>query len=125
MKTALLATLLVVGLVSPAWADPSPLDANHDGKVSREEFRTQRVNLVMSADQNGDGQVSPQELAATHPDRARSERAFRMLDRNQDGLLSRVEVEAAMDMRFRTLDADGDGFLSAAERQNWKTAAPL
>jgi Ca2+-binding EF-hand superfamily protein len=79
--------------------------------------------LMTRFDQNGDGRVELSEL----PDRARERWA--QADANGDGVLSRTEIQAAMQRRmqerFSRADADGDGKLTAAEAgpRKWKHMA--
>ena len=45
-------------------------DANHDGKISREEFMNQAHAMFDRLDTNHDGRLTQDELAAAHPHRA-------------------------------------------------------
>jgi Ca2+-binding EF-hand superfamily protein len=69
--------------------------------------------LLERLDKNNDGRVELREL----PDRARERWA--QADTDGDGILSRAEIQGAMDRRmqerFARADADGDGKLTAAE----------
>ncbi len=38
------------------------MDENHDGKISRDEFRVVREAQFKRLDRNGDGKLSPDEL---------------------------------------------------------------
>lgn len=72
------------------------LDADHDGKLSKEEFAAQPA----MARRHGDGS-----------------RLFARLDTNQDGLLDAGEINALLARRFARMDANHDGVLTADERQ--------
>lgn len=67
-------------------------------------------------DANGDGRLSPAEVAGTA-----IERRFRGMDTGRDGTVSRREYLAAMGLTsdgpgtFERLDANGDGAISADE----------
>ena len=73
-------------------------DANHDGKLEAEEFRSllQKVDWSRAA--------SPEQL----------EKRFKNLDRNEDSKLDRQEFQGGP-ARFSLLDRNGDGYLSRDE----------
>ncbi len=73
-------------------------DANHDGKLTAEEFR----DLLQKIDWSR--AVPPEQL----------EKRFKNLDRNEDGKLDRQEFPNGP-ARFNQLDRNGDGFLSRDE----------
>lgn len=123
----------------------SRLDADGDGRISRDEFAAgHAVRAAKQAghasaggahpapdfaaiDTDGDGYLVVAELLAFHgrmspPPQAaaggRLAQKFAQADRDGDGRLARAEVEQALPplaQRFAALDADGDGFLSQAE----------
>ena len=118
------------------------VDANRDGRVSRDEWRYD-FESFRRADQNGDGALSRAEFLNGDTDMDLEDRfdyldanndgriersewhssldAFRWLDRNQDGNLSRREVVGEESTResdqFRTLDVNGDGRVARDEWQ--------
>lgn len=75
------------------------LDRNKDGVISREDFprfsmlpkkyKESLNEMIRSADANGDGKVTREEL------RAAPSRIFDRLDTNNDGKLDRDEIAAA------------------------------
>lgn len=103
------------------------LDANGDGKITRDEFEARRAAEFAATDADGDGNISREELVAHIVARA-TDRAEGMADRmmehrdaNADGVLSADEMagddrqQARLDRMFERFDDDGDGALSQAE----------
>jgi Ca2+-binding EF-hand superfamily protein len=127
-KTITLAAALLALTAGAATAQGMPkADANGDGKVTLAEFKTARVAMMMRADTNKDGKVSKAELEAFGERKGgESKRAggggrmFGMVDANNDGFLTKPEVEKMVERRFQRMDVNGDGSLSAAELQSGK-----
>ena len=85
------------------------LDANHDDRVSRSEWRSDRTSFDR-LDENRDGYLTRAELAS--PDAAGND--FASLDRDGNGVISRGEwLQSAAS--FQRLDSNRDGRLSASE----------
>lgn len=80
------------------------LDANKDGKISREEFEAYR------------GQNAKVDAAATKAGK-RGERMFARFDKDKDGFLSRTEADAVLAWRYKRMDANNDGILTLEELQ--------
>lgn len=100
------------------------LDADKDGKVTKEEAAAFRALKVAELDANKDGLVSADELVAMQVkefERGASERAARLVERmdtDGDGLLSGAEMAVRTersDRFFDRIDTDGDGAISQAE----------
>lgn len=103
--------------------DFATVDADKDGKITKEELMAYRQSRLAGTDADGDGLISAEELAA----HMKSEMAARIDERakarvaaqdvNGDGKLSAEELVARpMPMRmFDRLDADGDGAVSEDE----------
>ena len=116
------------------------LDANRDGRVTRDEWRFDREGFVR-ADRNRDGVLTRAEFLGESVEDDREDRfgyldndnngridldewhatraEFRRLDRNGDGQLTRAELgstDASDDNRsFSSLDANGNGTISFNE----------
>jgi Ca2+-binding EF-hand superfamily protein len=83
------------------------MDANQDGKVTKEEFMTFHMEYAKKIrepkfdrlDTNGDGKITRDEYAAVNIKEAQAigKVKFRRIDANKDGVLSQQEIEK----RFR------------------------
>ena len=110
----------VDGLTFDAWAARArdrlmALDANHDGKISKDEFAA-RAGMMMGgrpADAAPAGATPP----APGQGGDRGARMFDRLDTNQDGVLDAGEINAMLARRFARMDANHDGVLTPDERQ--------
>jgi Ca2+-binding EF-hand superfamily protein len=72
------------------------LDANKDGKITKQEYEASRTGEFKTADKNGDGFVGKEEFAA-YGDQRRGEfvdRMFARRDKNGDGKLDAAELAA-------------------------------
>jgi Ca2+-binding EF-hand superfamily protein len=93
------------------------LDANNDGKISKDEFATASQHLFTAADSNHDGILTPLEMRRGMQI-ARQEvtgRGLMGLDTNHDGTISRDEFLARPEQIFARLDKNHDGKLDAGE----------
>ncbi len=106
------------------------LDANGDGKISKEEAGDRPVvrGLLERADKDGDGAVSKEEfktaaaqaaqvggaLLGAVPGMAPDGALFRTLDANSDGKIDAEELAAAA-TNLKKLDKNGDGAISREE----------
>lgn len=127
--------LLVLGL-SAAAATPQTrprFDLDRDGKVTRDEFRTVRVEQIMRLDRDRDGRVTRGESRAVEgiarvlggkAARARMDELWTLGDANRDGALTREEAASVADRRFPLYDHNKDGWLDPAELVAVRTAAP-
>jgi len=106
--------------VVPAGADAfSPADANHDGKLSRDEASDFIVIRVFVArDSNHDGRMTLEEWIGGDPTRSAD---FKKRDANNDGIVTMEEAIAygrasgvVIDI-MREADTDHDGALTLAE----------
>lgn len=99
------------------------MDANKDGKVSKDEVTAFRAAQTASVDANKDGKLSVDELAAMHlkamTDAAKSmaQRMVDRLDTDGDGMLSAAELigQPMPTNMFDTLDTNKDGLIDQAE----------
>lgn len=107
-------------------------DLDGNGEVTRDEVTQAAAQHFAEADTNGDGQLSPEELAAQAESRQEERRASRMAQRsermlerhdaNGDGLLSLEEMTAQdgedrLERLFAHLDVDEDGVINKAEAE--------
>ena len=96
-------------------------DANHDGKLSRDEASDYLVGEIFSSrDANHDGRMTPQEWSGGDPARATD---FKKRDANHDGIVTKEEAVnygrahgIANDI-MREADKNHDGALDQAELQ--------
>ena len=97
----------------------SEMDKNGDGTLSKDEFpRPERFDTV---DADHDGKVTKEEIAAAFKahvkDRVQGaahgviSARFKQIDADSDGKVSKTEFEAV----FAKLDANGDGFVTEDE----------
>ncbi len=99
------------------------MDANGDGKVTAEEIDAFRAEQFKTADTDGDGFLSKDELLAaamTRMQERMAQRIDKMIahdDKDGDGKISLAEQDGnpRMDRMFSRLDKDGDGALSTEE----------
>ena len=133
---ALAATLLALstGAAMAQGAPGAKMDANGDGKVTLSEFKTARVSMMIRADANKDGKLSKAELesgmAAMRQGSGQGGQGvgkgggmmFGMMDANNDGFLTRPEIEKMVERRFGRIDVNGDGSLSASEMAAMRAA---
>lgn len=106
------------------------VDANADGKITKDEIAAMATTRFTKADADGDGFLSLEEMNAKGLEMAKkrvADRSAMMLERmdtDKDGKLSLAEMEAAKDKgprgkmggkMFDRADADGDGAISKAE----------
>jgi len=83
------------------------LDADHDGKISKEEFAARGGGMMRGGASAGGG-------AAPGFDPSRM---FARLDSNNDNYLDAAEINAMLARRFARMDANHDGVLTDDERQ--------
>ena len=92
-------------------------DLNGDGKITREEFMAARAVCFARYDTSGDGMLTRAEVKNSFPppmaDRIDAE--LPRLDLDGDGLISREEFDRESDRLFRQLDTNGDGVIAGTE----------
>jgi hypothetical protein len=95
-------------------------DTNKDGFVDRAEWDAGQQARFKELDANHDGKLTKEELfsqSRTTSDRAleRQEAFFRRVDRDHDGFVSQDEFMAQAARNFARCDADKDGRTNTAE----------
>lgn len=105
-------------------------DADHDGKVTRDEFIKNVRDRFAELDLNNDGRITDADLppaqrgrglftgnteAPRHGIGRRMLGLLRGADTNKDGVVTREEVLAAAEQRFATLDRNKDGTLDKSD----------
>jgi Ca2+-binding EF-hand superfamily protein len=146
MKKALTILLLLAAGTAPGkkpgegdlppknWMTYDEIDANHDGKITLDEFKAAQEKIAQGRfkkiDQNGDGQLTKDELEGDHKHLAETNPAlaerlkkhgvdFANMDRDGSGAASLDEyiasaIEASVE-RFKKIDANGDGIITRDE----------
>ena len=100
-------------------------DANHDGKVTKQEYNDARAALFARMDRNGDGFIDDADSREGANERGqRAAAALRgRIDSNGDGKVSKEEFLNAPTMMFDKFDANKDGVLDAQELEAARAAA--
>lgn len=139
MKTLMIAAaaaVLATGMAAPAMATIAKMDANGDGKVTRQEMEAKKLAKTMRLDKNGDGRITKAEYAATMMSRyeakgmdaaraqAKIDRLFAKTDLNHDGFLSPDEIKKAADRHFAKMDVNGSGYIPATNTHRPRDPAP-
>jgi Ca2+-binding EF-hand superfamily protein len=97
-------------------------DANHDGKLTRDEAHAFGEARFVSADTNKDSVLTQDEMrsAFEHHGKPHAEKKFADKDANHDGKLTKDEVPKMPEEWFKKVDANSDGALTQAEfEQAW------
>jgi Skp family chaperone for outer membrane proteins len=111
----------------------STIDANHDGKITKEELAAEQQRELQQAkvrmaqqleakfkqlDTNKDGQLNLQEFMAAAPPLRTAETPEQMiaaLDANHDGRISADEFRVPELAKFNKVDANHDGVVTPEE----------
>jgi len=94
------------------------IDADKDGFITPEEFSKRRIDALKTADANGDGELSQEELVAFIQKREFERRAramSRRLDVDGDGKVTIAELERQNEKHLALLDTNDDGKVSPEE----------
>jgi hypothetical protein len=94
-------------------------DANHDGKLSRDEASDYLVNEIFaSRDANHDGKMTEQEWTGGDPSRVAD---FKKRDANHDGIVTKQEAidygraHGVVNKIMKEADTNHDGYLERSE----------
>jgi len=119
MYKSVFASVLLALAAGPALAQPSPGDANGDGKLALTEFLTLQRQRMLANDANQDGKLAKAEMVAAAKAQGRSglqiDIFWGMIDGDHDGFLTAAEVDKLSARSFARLDKNKDGTLDAAE----------
>jgi Ca2+-binding EF-hand superfamily protein len=128
-KVTTAAVLLLASCVVLAQGREGPAleqaDANHDGKVTKQEYVDARAAQFSRMDRNGDGFIDDADAREGGNERGqRAAKALRgRIDSNGDGKISKEEFVNAPTMLFDKFDANKDGVLDATELEAARNAA--
>jgi Ca2+-binding EF-hand superfamily protein len=108
----------------PAMSEFAAMDANHDGKVSRDEHAAAARKMFVTMDADKNGKVTAAEMDAAH-ERVTGQKArkgdmaaadkIKVIDKDGDGVLTAEEHAAGSRSMFDAMDTDKDAALSEAE----------
>ncbi len=95
-------------------------DLNGDGKITRAEFMAVRATCFARYDANGTGMLTRAEVKKFSPPPLadRIDAAFSRLDLDGDVLIGREEFDRESDRLFRQMDTNADGVLAGTELSN-------
>lgn len=138
-STAMLAALMAATLSTAVLAEKGPMgapmggmmmnfdavDADKDGKITKDEMAAHRAARFTEADSDKDGKLSPEEMVAMREQAEaarKTERAKAMIariDSDKDGFVSPAEMDAMpmMDKMFDRVDENSDGAISKEEME--------
>lgn len=119
LLTATLALLAGATLTACASAQPAAMldraDLDNDGRISRSEYQTTRMDMFNRLDRNDDGWLDWRDETRRTRVRQAQERLIAAADRDGDGAVSRPEFAASPMVLFDRADGNGDGWLDARE----------
>jgi Ca2+-binding EF-hand superfamily protein len=100
------------------------LDANSDGKLSKDELKTVVIKRFARLDSNSDQSVSADEIEKTMQLALtkRRDRIMKFMDRDANGTITQTELDNVLEAMFNSADADDDGGVTLTEAQGFKRA---
>lgn len=124
-KAPLLVGLVSLGVVTAAHAyqaahgfDPAKLDTDRDGAISTSELDMHTDQLFARADQDQNGQLSPDERRAFHASMQGAMHGRPPMahgDGHEAAVMSQAQFREALRRHATALDTDRDGRLTVAE----------
>ena len=119
--------LITLAAATPALAqDVMSADANHDGKITRDEFATARIANFNKLDRNGDGVVSQADVPMVARFRPQIQTTFQQFiataDLNHDQQVTRTELANAPMPVFDQCDKNHNGVIDADEIAGFRAA---
>ncbi|KRA73910.1 signal transduction protein [Caulobacter sp. Root656] len=94
-------------------------DTNHDGDITRDEFKASRAAQFARLDRNGDSMVTlsefPRLAKSNRPKAQKLKAVIQYADRDGDGRVTRAEFVDGPSPLFDRADRDHDGRLSRDE----------
>ena len=124
LKAPLIIGLASLGVATAAYAyqaahgfDPASLDTDRDGAISTVELDTHADQLFTRADQDRNGQVSPDERRAFHASMQGAMHGPPPMshEEHEAMFMSKAQFRDALRRHATALDADRDGRLTVAE----------
>jgi Ca2+-binding EF-hand superfamily protein len=102
-------------------------DENHDGIITRAEFRDARARLFVRLDRNGDGYLDKADsggrLMRRRQGSTQISRLMQQLDKDGDGRVSRAEFLDGPAVMFDRADSNHDGVVDAQELAAFRASA--
>ena len=98
------------------------IDADHNGKISREELMPQTARRFLKVDANADGTVTTSEIDGWLKPlmERRKTRILSRMDADKNGDVSRQELDLFIEALFKEADSDQDGGVSLTEARAFR-----